>query len=153
MNDSSEILIAIVRYAPTVVAVALMIWLYRRINVPWQSEFSRVIAMRIPVILADLDTGEIIHAAEPVEQMFGYFTGELVGKNVDELTPTKVTHLHAKLRTGYRENPTARPMFGVAGKRKDGKEIPIVVSLIPAVIDKRACVVVVVLDQSMKMKE
>ncbi|HSC81517.1 MAG TPA: response regulator, partial [Chitinolyticbacter sp.] len=77
--------------------------------------------------------GIIIMANGQLEAMFGYARGELPGASIEHLVPDAVRGHHAGLREGYMADGTARPMGKAGGKlfgrRKDGGEFPIEVSL------------------------
>jgi PAS domain S-box-containing protein len=76
--------------------------------------------------------GEIVLANPQVEKMFGYEGGELLGKPVELLLPTRVHTRHVQYREDYYHHPVNRPMghgrdlFAV---RKNGDEFPVEVSL------------------------
>jgi PAS domain S-box-containing protein len=66
--------------------------------------------------------------------LFGYSRAELLGEKVEMLMPPRFRHHHAELRDGYLAEPQAREMDGglnLLGRRKDGSEFPIEVSLSP----------------------
>ncbi|MFO0615392.1 MAG: PAS domain S-box protein [Polyangiaceae bacterium] len=68
------------------------------------------------------------------EKLFGYARSELVGKPLDVLIPDRYRRDHSGLVARYFARPTARAMGSgveLAGKRSDGAEIPIEVSLSP----------------------
>jgi PAS domain S-box-containing protein len=74
----------------------------------------------------------VIRLANPrAEEMFGYGP-ELVGMPVDALVPDRFRSGHARRRAGYHGDPHPRPM-GVAlelfGRRRDGAEFPVEISL------------------------
>jgi PAS domain S-box-containing protein len=77
-------------------------------------------------------TGRIVLANPRIESMFGYRREELLGQSVELLVPERSQRTHARDRAGYFAKPRARSMgLGVtlAGRRKDGTEFPIEVSL------------------------
>jgi len=66
--------------------------------------------------------------------LFGYSRAELLGEKVEMLMPPRFRQNHADLRDGYLAEPKTREMDGglnLLGKRKDGSEFPIEVSLSP----------------------
>lgn len=68
------------------------------------------------------------------EQMFGYAREELVGRPIETLTPERFRGRHVSHRAGYLHDPKARPMgigLEVLGRRKDGSEFPVEISLNP----------------------
>lgn len=76
--------------------------------------------------------GRIVDANAKAEQMFGYGEIELIGKPVEVLVPERLRDKHRGERRDYMTAPHSRPMaFGrdPMGRRKDGSEFPIEVSL------------------------
>lgn len=76
--------------------------------------------------------GVIVNANLMLKEMFGYKRGELIGKPVDVLLPESLRQRHAGHRENYLMNPRARPMgqgLELVGRRKDGSEFPVEISL------------------------
>ena len=76
--------------------------------------------------------GKIVLVNPAAERMFGYSTTELVGKGIEVLIPDRFSSHHHELREGFNKNPSNRSMGqgrDLYGKRKDGSEIPVEVSL------------------------
>ncbi len=76
--------------------------------------------------------GRIVLANARTEEMFGYSRSELLGQTIEALLPSSVRDAHTAHRTGYFANPHARPMgigMELAGRRKNGGEFPVEVSL------------------------
>jgi PAS domain S-box-containing protein len=70
------------------------------------------------------------------ERLFGYEREELVGQHVEILIPQRYHEVHVAEREGYCADPRARPMgsgLELYGRRKDGSEFPVEVSLSPIV--------------------
>ncbi|HYF50489.1 MAG TPA: PAS domain S-box protein [Planctomycetota bacterium] len=66
--------------------------------------------------------------------MFGYTRGEMLGQPVELLVPTRLQQVHVTHRDRYFADPRTRPMGAgqaLAGKRKDGSEFPVEISLSP----------------------
>lgn len=83
------------------------------------------------IIIAD-KSGVIIRANPSSEKLFGYERDELINQKIEVLVPTRYAHSHEKHREGYNNNPRPRSMgkgLDLSGKRKDGKEFPIEISL------------------------
>jgi PAS domain S-box-containing protein len=113
----------------------------------FSSESAQAIREMVPVLIADMETGEILEASLFLEGMFGYFVrGELSGRNVDDLIPERLRAAHVEYRAQYAREPKRRSGRAIVGLRKDGTEIPIVVGLYPRMISGRPCVIVVILD-------
>ncbi len=76
--------------------------------------------------------GRIVLANARTEQLFGYTRGELLGATIEVLLPVGSRDVHAKNREEYFENPRVRPMgigLDLAGRKKDGTEFPVEISL------------------------
>ncbi|MDP3858136.1 MAG: PAS domain S-box protein [Stagnimonas sp.] len=68
------------------------------------------------------------------ERLFGYQRAALIGKPVEVLVPERLRPRHAVHRSGYFNHPKNRGMgagLELAGRRKDGSEFPIEISLSP----------------------
>ena len=66
------------------------------------------------------------------EKMFGYPRKELVGKPHSILVPERFREIHEEHQTHYFEDPRIRPMgelLDLAGRRRDGGEFPVAISL------------------------
>lgn len=69
-----------------------------------------------------------------VENLFRYRRGALIGKPVEVLVPERLRARHARHREGYLKAPKLRGMgthLELWGRRKDGSEFPIEISLSP----------------------
>ncbi len=83
-------------------------------------------------ILITNASGDIQMANKYIEKQFGYNEGELVGKKVESLVPTRFTERHIRHREKFSGDPHSRPMglgMELAGLKKDGSEFPVEVSL------------------------
>lgn len=83
------------------------------------------------IVLAD-SKGKIMLVNPAAEKMFGYNSAELQNQPIEILIPDRVKSHHVALRDGFYKQPTNRAMGQgreLFGKRKDGSEIPVEVSL------------------------
>jgi PAS domain S-box-containing protein len=76
--------------------------------------------------------GRIVLVNRRAEEMFGYSREEMLGAQIELLLPESRKHTHHKQRDEYFQHPRTRPMgigMDLSGRRKDGKEFPLEVSL------------------------
>jgi PAS domain S-box-containing protein len=68
------------------------------------------------------------------EKLFGYSRAELIGQRVEILVPSRYQGRHVADREGYARSPHSRSMgagLELHGRRKDGSEFPVEISLSP----------------------
>lgn len=83
-------------------------------------------------IILTNNKGEIVLVNPAAERMFGFSSGEIVGKPIEILIPEKNKSHHEDLRKGFYKNPSNREMGhgrDLYGKKKDGENLPVEVSL------------------------
>ena len=83
------------------------------------------------ILIVDRD-GRIVHANVKIEQMFGYRRDELLEQNVEVLLPERFRDVHVGHRAGYTATPRIRSMgqgLDLSGRRQDGSEFPVEISL------------------------
>ncbi|MGA7928462.1 MAG: ATP-binding protein [Candidatus Sulfotelmatobacter sp.] len=83
-------------------------------------------------ILVAAADGRILRTNPTLEQMFSYGHGELEGRPVEILAPDRLRARHTAHRESYLKTPRSRPMgigLDLAGRRKDGSEFPLEISL------------------------
>jgi hypothetical protein len=77
-------------------------------------------------------SGRITLVNQAAERMFGYDHDELLGQTLEILLPDRIRAMHREHRAGYFAGPRIRPMgsgLDLAGRRKDGTEFPVEISL------------------------
>jgi PAS domain S-box-containing protein len=77
---------------------------------------------------------EIAFVNQRAEALFGYARDELIGQSVNLLVPERFRTRHARARTGYHSEARARqagPGLELYGRRSDGSEFPVEISLNP----------------------
>lgn len=100
------------------------------------------------VVVVDLD-GRIAIVNTLTEQMFGYGREELVGLPVEALVPERFRQAHVHDRSGYSREPRTRPMGAgqeLWGRRKDGSEFPVEISLSPIKTERGTMVTSIIRD-------
>lgn len=84
-------------------------------------------------VVAD-EAGTVVFANPTAERQFGYESGELLGKQVSDLIPERLLDAHRDHMTSYVTDPRVRPMglgLDLVGRRKNGSEFPVEISLSP----------------------
>ncbi|HEX9436480.1 MAG TPA: PAS domain-containing sensor histidine kinase [Candidatus Limnocylindria bacterium] len=85
------------------------------------------------MVIVDRD-GRIVRVNEQAEAVFGYARGDILGQPVEILVPERFRSAHVRHRQGYFRDPRKRPMgvgLELYGRRKDGTEFPVEISLSP----------------------
>jgi len=80
------------------------------------------------------DQGQIVMVNAMAEQMFGYSRAQLLGEQVEILLPDRLAGTHSAFRGGYLTNPEPRAIgqrSPLWGRRQDGAEFPVEISLSP----------------------
>lgn len=106
-------------------------------------------------ILVANSLGEIIKTNPATERMFGYEKGELVGKKIESLIPSRYAHKHVVHREKYGVNPHPRSMgtgMDLHGKRKDNSEFPVEISLSPFSTSEGKFVIAFIVDITIRKK-
>lgn len=99
--------------------------------------------------------GSIIMANPTSEKMFDYAEGELVGKSIEILLPERKRSAHVGLRGQFNLDPKPRRMGvgrDLTGRRKDGSEFPVEISLSHKEIDNEILVMAFIIDITERKK-
>ena len=93
------------------------------------------------------ERGRIVVTNHHAEQMFGYESGELFGRQIEILVPPNLADSHIRLRERYASDPNVRSMgagLELSGVRKDGTAVPIDIALSPVKTEQGKLVVAAV---------
>ena len=96
--------------------------------------FGRFFELAPDAIIVVDDKGTIVLVNAQTETLFGHRRADLVGKKIEMLMPEGIRVQHRKHRAGYVAKPRMRPMgqsLELMGLARDGREIPIEISLSP----------------------
>jgi PAS domain S-box-containing protein len=97
------------------------------------------------------DSGAVRFANRQVSSLFGYGHDEVVGHPVELLMPDRFHARHVDHRDQYRRNVRLRPMgagLELYGRRTDGTEFPVEISLSPIEYERRMLVAAAIRDVS-----
>jgi len=93
--------------------------------------------------------GRILQVNAQMLRLFGYTREELYGRPLEILLPERFRKIHAQHRTGYISDPHVRSMgagLELQGRRKDGCEVPVEISLSPLETEAGVLVVAAIRD-------
>jgi PAS domain S-box-containing protein len=116
-------------------------------NVPFQALLD---AAPDGIVVCD-GGGALVLANAAAERMFGYAHDELPGQPLEILIPMHVRPRHHHHFASYTAEPRVRPMgsnFDLHGRRKDGTEFPVEISLSPFTTGRGVLIIAGVRDVS-----
>lgn len=106
------------------------------------------------VVVVDAE-GSIVLSSAAVTSLFGYYPEELVGEPIEVLVPAALRGGHVTHRKRFVEASSARQMgtgLQLYGLTRDGREVPIDVSLTPAEVNGRTYVAAFVRDATERVR-
>ena len=95
--------------------------------------------------------GLMIQVNSQTEAMFGYTRAEMIGQSVEMLVPERQRAQHRHHRADYHSRPKIRrmgPGLDLCGRRRDGSEFPVEISLSPVTTESGTMVLSVIRDVS-----
>jgi PAS domain S-box-containing protein len=95
--------------------------------------------------------GTIVMVNRQTEAVFGYARTELLGQQLELLLPQRLRAVHIAHREQYFSSPHTRPMgigLKLVGRRKDGTEFPVEISLNPLLLDDAPHVIGAIRDMT-----
>jgi PAS domain S-box-containing protein len=99
------------------------------------------------VIVAEHGLIQIVN--RQTELVFGYSRDELIGQPVEVLVPERYRPTHVGDRSRYQADPNTRPMgigLELFGRRKDGSEFPVEISLSPLRSEDETLIISIIRD-------
>jgi PAS domain S-box-containing protein len=106
------------------------------------------------IVLTD-HLGNIVLVNPAAQRMFGYKENELIQHPIEVLIPQRYQSHHSELREGFYQNPQNREMGhgrDLYGKKKDGSDMPVEVSLSHYKKDEELFVIAFIIDITERKK-
>ena len=106
------------------------------------------------IVVVD-QSGNIVIVNQLAERLFGYSRHELLGMQIEGLVPQRFRARHAGDRGSYFCEPHTRPMGEgreLSGRRKDGSEFPVEISLSPLKTETGTVVISIIRDTTAQKK-
>jgi PAS domain S-box-containing protein len=100
-------------------------------------------------------SGGIVIVNQLAERLFGYSSEALLGMQIEELVPQRFREHHSGYRDTYFHEPHTRPMGEgreLSGRRQDGSEFPVEISLSPLTTERGTLVISIIRDTTARKK-
>lgn len=95
-------------------------------------KFEKFLELFEDAVIISNQKGDILLVNSKVEKVFQYTEEEILNLKIEDLIPSRKRAGHVSHRKHYQKNPIPREMdqrLDIRGLRKDGKEIPLKISL------------------------
>jgi len=92
-------------------------------------EFHAILTTAAEAIVMVDGAGKVVFANQKATQLFGFEPGELIGLSGDTLVPERMRQVNAQRRAVLAAAPETRAQEELVGRRKDGTEFPVEVSV------------------------
>lgn len=116
----------------------------------------RSVVESAPLAMVMVDqAGTCVLTNREAERLFGYSTGELIGRPVEALVPSEQYDTHVEMREQYQREATARRMGEgreLYAVRKDASRFPVEIGLNPVVMEAELGVLAAIVDISVRKK-
>lgn len=102
------------------------------------------------LLLAD-NAGYVILANPAAQQLLGYGAGQMTGLMVEELMPVRYRTNHYRQRADFSRHPEKRAMGKgreLVALHRDGRELPVDISLSPLQAQGQSCILITLYDAS-----
>jgi protein-histidine pros-kinase len=114
-----------------------------------EARFRGLVEVAPDAIVTVDSKGRLVLVNGQTEALFGYQRQELLGQPVELLLPERFQLGHVSHRTNYVHSPRIRPMgsgLELLGRRKDGTEFPVEISLGPVETDGDLLIIATIRD-------
>lgn len=118
------------------ISAPLLWWLvirpFRAASRQYAVQFEQMLENAPDGVIGADSEGRIAFVNKHASTLFGYSTGELLGRPVELLVPERFAAAHAGHRQQYQKDPHSRRMganLRLTGRRRDGTEFPVDIAL------------------------